>query len=544
MQWITWLRSFSIRSRLLACMALVVGIGTIVGVGTTWQLVQLRGAFDAFTTQEFAATQHMGTLALSMGRLRGLERTAIINAGDSVTSAELVKGWQASLKSTIQAAQDLAGAAPNESVAQQAQQVASKLQNYGQGLSPTLELITSSAISSAAEAYQSSEAPRTEADAVDAIVLKLNGEIEQLAQARRASASAGVSRAIVMLWALLLSPGVVFLGLMGLTISSITAPLRRAENITLSIAQGDLTHDITVRGQDEIARLMQSMSVMQDGLREMVDSVRQSAETMLTASTEIAAGNQDLSDRTEQAASNLQQTASAMEELSGTVTQSAQSANVASDLAGSACQRAEHGGQVVSSVVTQMQAITDASRQIGDIIGVIDGIAFQTNILALNAAVEAARAGEQGRGFAVVAGEVRSLAQRSADAAREIKALIGQSVERVEVGSQRVQDAGGVMAEIVDAIRRVTQAMGEIAGATHHQAEGIHHVSASVTQLDQMTQQNAALVEQSAAAAASPDAEPKEVSKGRAYRDLFQLVREQLASAGKAGAAAQDDGDE
>ncbi|RZL10087.1 MAG: HAMP domain-containing protein [Rubrivivax sp.] len=500
---ITWLRNFSIRARLLACMALVVVIGSIVGVGMSWQLLQLRGEFDAFATQEFSATQRMSTLAVQLGKLRGYEKSAIINTGDSVSAATHIKAWQTSLGTTIKATQDLAQAAPNATIASQLKAVEAKLQSYGKGLAPTLELINASAITSAAEAYQSSEPQRAEGDAIDAIVAQLSGDIEQLAQARRAKVSSGVNNSIVSLWVLLLSPGLVFLPLIGLTIASVTGPLKRAEVHTQAIAHGDLTQDIDPHGHDEIARLMACMKDMQGSLRTMVSSVRESSQNMLVASTEIAAGNQDLSNRTEQAASNLQQTASSMEELSTTVAQSAQSANVANSLADTACQRAEHGGEVVESVVTQMADISKASQQIADIIGVIDGIAFQTNILALNAAVEAARAGEQGRGFAVVAGEVRTLAKRSADAAKEIKGLISQSVERVEVGSQRVKDAGAVMVDIVDAIRRVTQAMSEIADATRQQAQGISHVGESVTELDQMTQQNAALVEQSAAAADS-----------------------------------------
>jgi methyl-accepting chemotaxis protein len=510
---ITWLRNFSIRSRLLACMALVVVIGSIVGVGMSWQLLSLKGEFDAFTQQEFAATQRMGTLALNMSALRGHEKAAIINAGDSVSAADQFKAWQASLADTLKATQDLADAAPNDDIKAQAEALKTKLSSYGKGLAPTLELVASLALNSSAEAYQSSEPARAEADAVEALTLKLNAGITELAEARRAKAASGVTSAITSLWALLLSPGIIFLPLMGLTVLSITAPLRRAEDITQAISHGDLTREIRPRGKDEIARLMTSMKAMQDGLREMVASVRESSESMLTASTEIAVGNQDLSNRTEQTASNLQETASSMDELSKTVEHSAESAHVASNLAGTASQRAAAGGQVVESVVTQMEDINQASRQIGDIIGVIDGIAFQTNILALNAAVEAARAGEQGRGFAVVAGEVRSLAQRSAEAAREIKALISKSAERVEMGSQKVREAGSVMTEIVDAIQRVTQAMGEIADATRQQSMGIGQVSQSVTQLDHMTQQNAALVEQSAAAADSLRQQAMDLSK-------------------------------
>jgi methyl-accepting chemotaxis protein len=232
-------------------------------------------------------------------------------------------------------------------------------------------------------------------------------------------------------------------------------------------------------------------------------SVSQSAGNIATASSEVANGSTDLSQRTEQTASNLQQTASAMEQLTGTVRQSADSAATANQLASSAVQAAQRGGQVVQQVVANMDEITTSSRKIADIIGTIDGIAFQTNILALNAAVEAARAGEQGRGFAVVAGEVRSLAQRSAEAAREIKGLIGSSVDRVEAGSRLVKDAGATMDEIVASVQRVSDIIGEISAAASEQSMGIGNVNGAVSQLDQMTQQNAALVEESSAAAES-----------------------------------------
>ncbi|RTL30380.1 MAG: HAMP domain-containing protein [Burkholderiales bacterium] len=513
MAWIAWLRGFSIRSRLLACMALVVGIGCCVGGVMSWQLLSLKGELDSFASQEFTATQRMATLALNLDVLRGHEKATIINTGDSVSAAEQYKAWRAALATTKKTTQALAEAAPNAEIRQQAQALQAKLDSYGKGLAPTLELITSAALTSAAEAYQSSEPARAEADAVEAITARLNSSITQVADARRANAAKAATTAVMSLWALLLSPGLIFLPLMGLTILSITAPLRRAEAITQAISHGDLTQRIDTVGQDEVARVMASMARMQDGLREMVASVRESSENMLTASTEIAAGNQDLSSRTEQTAANLQDTASSMDELSKTVEHSAESAHMANSLAGTASQRAEQGGQVVESVVSQMEDISAASRQIADIIGVIDGIAFQTNILALNAAVEAARAGEQGRGFAVVAGEVRSLAQRSAEAAKEIKALIGKSTERVELGSQKVREAGEVMNEIVDAIRRVTQAMSEIANATSQQSQGIGQVSQSVTQLDHMTQQNAALVEQSAAAADSLRQQAMDLSK-------------------------------
>ncbi len=503
MNWINWLRGFSIRSRLIACMALVVVIGTIVGAGMSWRLMSLKGEFDSFAHEEFTATQRMADLALNLSKLRGQEKATIINTGDSVTAEGHFKAWREALVETTKATTALVEAAPNDEIRQAATTLKDKLEAYGKALRPTLELIAGNALSSSAEAYQSSEGARQEADQAEAIAAQLNTSVMTIADARRNTVEHEVQSTIVSLWALLLSPGIIFLPLMGATVYSITRPLMRAEEITQAIAHGDLTQTIPLNGQDEIAHLMSSMKTMQDGLREMVASVRDSSESMLTASTEIAAGNQDLSSRTEQTASNLQAAASSMDEISKTVEHSADSATVANQLAGAASQRAVVGGEVVSSVVQHMEDISEASRKINDIISVIDGIAFQTNILALNAAVEAARAGEQGRGFAVVAGEVRSLAQRSAEAAREIKTLIGQSTERVDVGSQKVREAGSVMNEIVDAIQRVSQAMGEIAEATRQQSSGIGQVTNSVTELDHMTQQNAALVEQSPAAADS-----------------------------------------
>ena len=284
---------------------------------------------------------------------------------------------------------------------------------------------------------------------------------------------------------------------------SIIEPLMRAKNFAESMARGDLSRSLTVQGTDESAEMMQALASMQQSLAEIVGQVRESAESIQVASTEVATGNMDLSQRTEQTASSLQQASSSMTQLTGTVTQSADSAMTAKQLAGAAAETAGRGGEVVARVVSTMGEINNASRKIGDIIGTIDGIAFQTNILALNAAVEAARAGEQGRGFAVVAGEVRSLAQRSAEAAREIKALIGASVERVEAGTHLVNDAGATMTDIVGSVQRVTDIIGEISAAAMEQSQGIAQVNGTVTELDQMTQQNAALVEQSAAAAQS-----------------------------------------
>ncbi|QHJ01662.1 HAMP domain-containing protein [Xylophilus rhododendri] len=284
---------------------------------------------------------------------------------------------------------------------------------------------------------------------------------------------------------------------------SIVEPLRRVAASTRRLAEGDLTEEIAAQGRDEATEVQTGLQALQASLTRVVSGVRSNAESVATASAEIAQGNNDLSGRTEQQASALEETAASMEELSSTVRQNSDNAQQANQLAQGATDVAVQGGEVVARVVDTMKGINESSRKIEDIISVIDGIAFQTNILALNAAVEAARAGEQGRGFAVVASEVRSLAQRSADAAKQIKGLIGTSVERVEQGSSLVDQAGTTMQEVVSAIRRVTDLMGEISSASMEQSSGVAQVGQAVTQMDQVTQQNAALVEQSAAAAAS-----------------------------------------
>jgi methyl-accepting chemotaxis protein len=277
---------------------------------------------------------------------------------------------------------------------------------------------------------------------------------------------------------------------------------QEAAQLAARIATGDLTQFVNVRASDT-SSMMAAMGAMQDRLQRAIGEIRHSAEAIASATQQIAAGNNDLSQRTEQQAASLQETAASMEELTATVKQNADNARQASGLANNASDIATKGNDVVSRVIGTMGEINDSSRQIADIIGVIEGIAFQTNILALNAAVEAARAGEQGRGFAVVAGEVRSLAQRSATAAKEIKQLIGASVERVNNGSALVEQAGATMGEILQAVRRVTDIMGEIAAASEEQSSGISQVGRAVTQMDEVTQQNAALVEEATAAAAS-----------------------------------------
>jgi methyl-accepting chemotaxis protein len=327
----------------------------------------------------------------------------------------------------------------------------------------------------------------------------------QLARAREDAAAIGraldATRQVGLVCAVVSVLLSIALGL--LITRSIVAPIRTAQRAADRIAAGDLTGPCAGAGNDEISQLLGTLGGMQDALRRIVREIRVGTDSIHVTSTQVATGNQDLSERTEQTASSLQQAASSMDTLTGAMRVGADSAGQASVLAGGASEIARRGGSVVAQVVSMMDEINASSRRIGDITAVIDGIAFQTNILALNAAVEAARAGEQGRGFAVVAAEVRSLAQRSAEAAREIRSLIGASVEKVENGSRIVQDAGATMDEIVASVGRVGDVIGEISAAAGSQADGIRDVNDAVTQVDRMTQQNAALVEQSAAAAES-----------------------------------------
>lgn len=321
------------------------------------------------------------------------------------------------------------------------------------------------------------------------------------------------------------SVGIVF----ALAISrSITRPLHGAVEIAKKVASGELTSRLEIEGRDETSELLQALKDMNDSLATTVGEVRASTQTIAMASQEIASGNAELASRTESQASSLQQTASSMEELTSTVKQNTDNAQQANLLAENASSIAEKGGIVVTQVINMMGSIKASSRRIADIIGVIDGIAFQTNILALNAAVEAARAGEQGRGFAVVATEVRSLAQRSAGAAKEIKALIGDSVEKVDAGSNLVDEAGQTMSQIVTSIRQVTDIMGEITAATQEQSTGIEEINQAIVQMDQMTQQNAAMVEEAAAAAQSMQHQSEKLA---AAVSIFKLLSDNTMGA-------------
>jgi methyl-accepting chemotaxis protein len=341
-----------------------------------------------------------------------------------------------------------------------------------------------------------------------------------------------IQRTLVVLVALVVAATIGLMLLSWFIAGALQRRVSASQRVAERVRDGDLTGAIDDDARDEFSPLLAALRDMQSALTRIVGEVRSGVDSVSTASGQIAAGNQDLSSRTEQQASSLQQTAASMEQLTSTVKQSADNARQASQLAAAASEAAGRGGAVVGQVVSTMEGITAASRKIADIIGVIDGIAFQTNILALNAAVEAARAGEQGRGFAVVAGEVRNLAQRSAQAAREIKSLISDSVEKVDAGSRQVGEAGAAMDEIVSQVKRVTDLIGEISSASLEQSSGIGQVNSAISQMDQVTQQNAALVEESAAAAASLKEQAQHLAQAVAvFKVSHQEARQVISNA-------------
>ncbi|MDT8999369.1 methyl-accepting chemotaxis protein [Paucibacter sp. APW11] len=497
------LRQFSIRTRMIGAIAMVLALLLAVGgVGLTG-MSSMRSQTQRFVDVASTEASQITRLAQQMGNLRRYEKDLLLNMGQADASRAARQNWDKSVSEVTAILKRLDGGGDDaarkvlrklaplvDSYANRAQAVLSKAESGG-----------FDAVSAANAALADAKSSIQEAERLlDEVQVALDRDAKEL-QIQSAKTE---DRMLMAFMVVLGISALIVVPLTLLNMHSICNPLAEAEALASAIAQGDLTNASgTIEGNDEASHLLRSLQHMQGALQGLVGQLRLSAEHIRTASVEIASGNQDLSSRTEQTASNLQQAASSMVQLTGTVKQTADSALTANQLASSASTAAAKGGEVVGQVVATMDEINTSSKKINDIISVIDGIAFQTNILALNAAVEAARAGEQGRGFAVVAGEVRMLAQRSAEAAREIKALIGASVDRVEAGTRLVQEAGSSMTEIVTSVQRVTDIIGEITAAASEQSEGIGQVNQSVVELDQMTQQNAALVEESAAAAES-----------------------------------------
>ncbi|OYT88053.1 MAG: chemotaxis protein [Burkholderiales bacterium PBB6] len=495
----SFLRNFSIRQRLLGSMLvlsiLVIALG--VWAAVAFKSSQARG--EALLAKQTALSAESSELSSALERVQRLEQSVLLTANNAVEAGDHLAAWTketTKLRALLQAnlSEDVRQGVMAEGMA--------GFDTYAKEVAPVLQQVVDAKMdASAGFAYASRNWPELEKTRAGFATWLGNTRetmAAEQAEAKSHEAAQSLFRLIAVSTML-----IAFSALNWAIVKSIARPLDDASAAAGRIAKGDLSEAVPNTGRDEVSRFVDRLNEMQSALREVVSQVRNSADSIRTASDEVATGNLDLSQRTEHTASNLQQTAASMEELTGTVRHSADSAAQASQMAASATAVAQRGGQAVTQVVQTMDAINTASRKIADITGVIDGIAFQTNILALNAAVEAARAGEQGRGFAVVAGEVRSLAQRSAEAAREIKSLIGASVEQVESGTRQVAEAGTTMSDIVSSVRRVDDIIQEISTATTEQSKGIGEVGVAVSQLDQMTQQNAALVEESAAAAES-----------------------------------------
>ncbi len=497
-----WMRSFTIRTRMLGAIAMVLGMFGLVGIAGLYGGLRLKSLNADFMEHAVQELEQLALIRNALADVRLTEKEMVINYEDGVAVLKARESWQAAIKRTQAGlAHLLEGEEDDDNPL--AREASALLDEYSKASQPVLAQIQDGGFDTAKVADRMLGRAKVHMGGVEERVLKIAGIIEREAHDTQLQFNAAMLQITFVFMGVL---GLVVLIVVPLTLlnsRTIISPISYARTVAQAVAAGDLNRHIRIDGRDEAADLLGSLKAMQESLRNLVGQVRVSTQHIESASVEVAAGNQDLSTRTEQAAMNLQSTASSMEQLTGGVRQSADAALTAKQLATSAAEVAQRGGAVVSQVVSTMERINQSSRRIGDIIGVIDGIAFQTNILALNAAVEAARAGEQGRGFAVVAGEVRSLAQRSATAAREIKQLVGASVEQVDAGSQLVRDAGETMGEIVSSVQRVSDIIGDIAAGTSDQSQRIGHVNLAVTQLDQMTQQNAALVEQSAAAAES-----------------------------------------
>ena len=508
----TALRHFDIRTRMLGAIAMVLALLALLGGAGLWSLHRMGALGEAFVQTTHADSVLLSELRASYGNLRRYEKDLVISYEKADQVAAYKPKWSAAAQELRERAGKLAAGHEGE-IAERARKVEQLAGQYVEKASHVVRQIEASAYDTAAVANRQLSSAKEAIHAVEAELDALGQALAARATANEAQREALASRARWLFFATVLLTVVIVVPLTLANMVSICKPIEQARGLAERIATGDLTAQVCDGGRDEAARLLCSLQAMQESLRRIVQQVHTSAESIQVAASQVATGNQDLSSRTEQTASNLQQAASSMEQLTGNVRQSAESATQADQLAGSACQAAERGGEVVTQVVNTMQDISTSSHRIAEIIGTIDGIAFQTNILALNAAVEAARAGEQGRGFAVVAGEVRALAQRSAAAAREIKSLIDASVQRVEAGSRLVQEAGTTMTDIVGGVRRVSQMIAEISAAAGQQSTGIGQVNGSVMQLDQMTQQNAALVEQAAAAADALKDQSRELAR-------------------------------
>ncbi|WP_318014072.1 methyl-accepting chemotaxis protein [Paucibacter sp. TC2R-5] len=514
------LQNFTVRARLyaLAVFAMLM-LAVVAGTGL-YGLNHARSSFVHFADDDNAALNLVSGVRASVGNLRRFEKDMVINLADDKLISKYREDWAGAYVATVKGLHDMSKLDLEPETRRLDSEIEALMGAYKSEMEAFMQQV-------GAKTYADPEAANKALDgakkAVRPIESKLKEMVESLDKAGVAAVNLTLakqdSKISILIAAALFA--IVLIGVFTFfNIRSILQPLQDLQRSAERIAAQDLSERIHAQGRSETSDLMRGVQAMQTSLRDVVGNVRNATDSIATASAEVAAGGHDLSHRTEQAASSLEETASAMEELTASVKHNADSARQANQLAVDAAQVAERGGTVVGEVVDTMKRISTSSHKISDIISTIDGIAFQTNILALNAAVEAARAGEQGRGFAVVASEVRSLAQRSAEAAKEIKGLITASGEAVDSGALLVERAGQTMQEVIGSISRVSSIVAEISHATAEQSTGIAQIGTAITQLDTMTQQNAALVEQSAAAAQSLQVQAEDLAKSVA---VFRL---------------------
>jgi methyl-accepting chemotaxis protein len=507
---VTAISNLKIGTRLMAGFGLVITLLISVAAIGLAKIEHVNEDTEVILHDRFVKVELAQTVENEVNKQLRAIRTAMIVSDAALVAKELEK-IEASLPVVAAALKKLEATVHSDAGKAALQQLMDSRAHFKEGEARLIEMVKAGKVDDGKAHLVTVILPRQAAylDAVEKFAKTQADSMESFgAEAAEAARMAKVLMVSLSTVAVLLAAGVAVL----LT-RSITVPIAQAVHVATTVAAGDLTSRIDVRSRDETGQLLAALKSMNESLVGIVQQVRSSSDSIATGSNQIASGSSDLSQRTEEQASNLQQTAASMEEITATVKNSAESARAASELARSANAVAGKGGAVVAEVVSTMDEISASSRKIADITGVIDGIAFQTNILALNAAVEAARAGEQGRGFAVVAGEVRTLAQRAATAAKEIKALIGESAGRVEAGARLVGGAGATMEEIVRHVQQVAQLISEVGTAADHQSVGIGQVGEAVAQLDQVTQQNAALVEESAAAADSLSRQARRLSE-------------------------------
>jgi methyl-accepting chemotaxis protein len=482
----------------------VVLLGLLVVAGTAWYAVdaQSDAAAEALDVHMRFTTSVL-RVRVQVANQRRFEREMVIHAADAEAVRRDWNAWQETGKLAEVQVKRALESAPDAGSRKQMEKLTAALGGYARSMAVFYSDVSLGLMKDAQEAEKKLDAFRDDIRAAEEAMAEVYEMASKRLDGTRASLAEIKNRMGILLVLVLAAVGAVAVALAAITVRTITIPVAAAVKVSEALARGDLTQTIAVHGKDELGQLMTSLNRTVEQLNRIAREIKVASDAVGSAAQEIAQGHADLSSRTEEQATSLAQTAASMEEMSATVSQNAENARKASKRASEASDVAGRGGQAVATVVSTMEGISESSKKIADIIAVIDGIAFQTNILALNAAVEAARAGEQGRGFAVVASEVRSLAQRSAGAAKEIRQLISDSVGRIDEGSQQVEHAGETMAEIVGTVRRVNKRIAEISAASQEQSQSLAQVSDTVQQLEKVTQQNAAMVEEATAASAS-----------------------------------------